>query len=197
MARDLETGLIDKHKRFCEEYLKDFNATAAYLRAGYTCSEESARRLASKLLTNVDIQGYLNTLRENASRKSEVTLERTLREISRVAFGNITDSLSFSSSGVVLKDSDELPKEITAAIASVSSTETETDVSRNINFSLKMHNKMSALSLLAKFFGIDNDFDQARATLKRYGLALVPDSESETGWTIEPYVAAGSDSADA
>lgn len=191
--------LTDKQKRFCQEYLKDFNATAAYLRAGYKATAEAARRNASRMLTNADVQAYLQKLRSRVSAQAEITLERTLQEIGRIAFGDITNTLTFDSNGVQLKDSATLPKEVTAAIASVSSTETtrtfKDTTETNVTYKLQMHNKVSALSLLADFFGIRDDFNKARATLRRYGLLLIVDNESPIGWRLDR-VSADSSSAE-
>jgi phage terminase small subunit len=49
--------LNEKQKRFCTEYLVDFNATQAAKRAGY--SKQTARAIGSRLLTNVDIKQYI------------------------------------------------------------------------------------------------------------------------------------------
>ena len=45
--------LTNKQKAFIAEYLIDFNATQAAIRAGY--SEKTARSQGQRLLTNVDI----------------------------------------------------------------------------------------------------------------------------------------------
>jgi len=187
LTQNPKSGLPDKQQRFCEEYLKDFNATAAYLRAGYKCTPEAARRSASKLLTNSDIQAYLSKLRDRIARHSEVTLERTVEELGRVAFSNIEDALTFTADGVAFRDSEQLPESVTAAIASIAMTENITEAGTNRRQSLKMHNKVAALTLLADFFGIRDDFNKARATLKRYGLALLQDPESRLGWRLERY----------
>lgn len=150
---------------------------------------------ASKLLRNHKIQAYLAGLRARTAAKAEVTLERTLQEISRVAFANITSALTFNDLGVTFEDSANLPEEVTAAIESVTWAENETENGHSIRKSLKMHNKMSALGFLADYFGIRDDFNQARATLKRYGLALIEDVESESGWRLERYDPSGSTSA--
>lgn len=47
--------LSKKQRLFVQEYLKDYNGTRAYLEV-YKCSEEAARRSASRLLTNVDVK---------------------------------------------------------------------------------------------------------------------------------------------
>ena len=186
-------GLTDKQRRFCEEYMLDFNATAAYLRAGYKANAEAARRNASRLLTNSNVQACLEELRSESQRDAKITLEQTMQEIGRVAFGNITDALSFSPNGVVFQDSNQLDDSVTAAIASVAMTETETESGVYRRQALKMHNKIAALALLADYFGVRDDFNKARATFKRYGLAILPDSDSPTGWRLERYDPSGSD----
>lgn len=104
-----------------------------------------------------------------------------------MAFSNITQVLKFDNSGVTIEDSQGLPDSITAAIESITFVETETEKSTNRRHAVKMHNKMTALGFLANYFGINDDFNQARATLKRYGLALVEDLGSEHGWRLERY----------
>ena len=49
--------LTEKQKKFVDEYLIDLNATQAAMRAGY--SEKTARSIGQRLLTNVDIQKYM------------------------------------------------------------------------------------------------------------------------------------------
>ena len=49
--------MTERQKRFCDEYLIDLNATQAAIRAGY--SERSARQIADKNMSKVDIQKYI------------------------------------------------------------------------------------------------------------------------------------------
>jgi len=53
-------GLSDKQELFCREYLKDFNATQAAIRAGY--SEDTASQQGSRLLSNVKVSERLEKL---------------------------------------------------------------------------------------------------------------------------------------
>lgn len=178
-------ALSDQHKRFALEYLIDFNATAAYLRAGYRCTRRAAETSAHKLLRNPEIQAYLANIRQEISDRTQVSLERTMQEIARVAYCDITNILEFDQDGVRFKRSKDLPSDVTAAIAQISSQESTTDDGTpKLNFKIKMHNKISALSLLADFFGIRDDFNKARATLRRYGLALIEDENTECGWAV-------------
>lgn len=54
--------LTPKQKRFCEEYIKDLNATQAYIRAGY--SARSADSLSSRMMGNDRISLYIAELQE-------------------------------------------------------------------------------------------------------------------------------------
>ena len=54
-------AVTDNQKRFCDEYLIDTNATRAY-KAAYPNikNDHSARTMASRLLTNVDVKKYID-----------------------------------------------------------------------------------------------------------------------------------------
>jgi phage terminase small subunit len=184
-------ALTRKQQLFCQEYLIDLNATAAYTRAGFSASPEAARRNASRLLTKADIQDFISTLQRERSQRTEITGDRVIQEIARVAFATVTDVLSFDDqSGVTFKDSSELSDDVKAAIAEISSDvetrtyqrgegsqETETTVKRK----LKMHGKMDALKLLSSYLGLTSDFNMAIATLQKYGLHL---RRTEVGWEV-------------
>ena len=185
--------LNDKQKEFCKQFMNGpegvrFNATRAYMKA-YNCDEKSARRAASRMLTNVDIQAFLEKIRSRVEEHDIASLEKTVTELARIAYSDITEMLSFDDQGVRFKNSGELSKGVTSAIASVSSTKTIRQVNgeeeERIEVKAKTHGKVQALSLLAQFFGITTDFNQARACLKRYGLELNVDENSETGWRLD------------
>lgn len=74
-------ALTDKQMNFINEYMQDMNATAAYLRAGYNCSEEAARRAASRLLTNVDVKAEIEKRQQKLGEESEITVEWILKEM--------------------------------------------------------------------------------------------------------------------
>jgi phage terminase small subunit len=78
------SNLTEKQKRFCEEYLIDLNATQSAIRSGY--SVKTARQLAQRMLTNVDIQSYIQELREKQSKRTEITADKVLEELGAVAF---------------------------------------------------------------------------------------------------------------
>lgn len=85
----MKEELNEKQKLFCLEYLKDFNWTRAYQNA-YWWTRESARRLASKLLTNIHIQDFLASKVEKKVEKLDVWVDYVLnwlREIAEIWMG--------------------------------------------------------------------------------------------------------------
>jgi phage terminase small subunit len=76
--------LTPKQQRFVEEYLVDLNATRAYLRAGYQCSEEVARRNGARLLTNADIANAVGACRQKLAETTARTVADVMRDIGRV-----------------------------------------------------------------------------------------------------------------
>ena len=81
--------LNERQKRFCDEYLIDLNATQAAIRAGY--SPKTAYSLGQRLLKKVDIQEYLQKRLKNREERTEVTQDRVLKELAKVAFHEAAD----------------------------------------------------------------------------------------------------------
>lgn len=69
----------ERHERFCLEYLKDLNATRAYDRTYPGASKESARRLGSNLLANVDVTSRIAELQKERSKKLKIDAEDVLK----------------------------------------------------------------------------------------------------------------------
>ena len=74
--------LNSKHKRFCEEYVIDLNATQAAIRAGY--SKKTARSQGQRLLTNVDIQNFIQTLKAEVAERNNITIDWVVQKLKEV-----------------------------------------------------------------------------------------------------------------
>lgn len=68
--------LSEKHKKFIEEYLISWNATAAYKATYPRATYGSARQLGSKLLTNVDIQAAISARLKQIAMGADEVLAR-------------------------------------------------------------------------------------------------------------------------
>lgn len=71
--------------------------------------------------------------------------EEILRELQTLALARATDFLAVRNGAVDIKSTDELPPELTAAIASVEKTST--------GLRVKFYDKLKALELLGKYLG--------------------------------------------
>jgi phage terminase small subunit len=74
--------LTAKQEMFCKEYLIDLNGAQAAIRAGY--SKDSARIEASRLLTNDNIQQYLQELKAKREEKLEINALWVLNQAVKV-----------------------------------------------------------------------------------------------------------------
>jgi len=84
------TGLKEKttakQNKFCLEYLKDFNATKAAERAGY--SKKTAYSIGERLLRNVEIKKRVDEKIKKQANKTEVKISDIIKGFKDVAFGN-------------------------------------------------------------------------------------------------------------
>jgi len=171
-------SLTNKQRQFCIEYIVDLNGTQAAIRAGY--SARSARQVADLNMSKHDIQFEIARLQAERSRRTQITADRVLEELSYIAFSRITDVTSFSNSNFSLKNSDVLPDWAIAAIQEVGQIE----AGKSTKTYAKLHDKKTALKLVMQHLGLDNDFNRAIATLRKYGLVL---RQSDSGaWEVTP-----------
>jgi len=71
--------MTDKENAFCEEYLIDFNATQAAIRAGY--SAKTACEIGSQNLRKLHISKKIDELKKNRSERTKITQEQVLKAI--------------------------------------------------------------------------------------------------------------------
>lgn len=79
--------LTAKQRRFVEEYLVDFNATQASIRAGY--SARTAKEIGYELLKHAHVSAAVARARDRVTARNDVTVERIVREAAAVAFSDI------------------------------------------------------------------------------------------------------------
>lgn len=140
--------LTPKQARFVEEYLIDLNATAAAQRAGYAA--KTAYSIGQRLLKHVEIQSSIEAAKARRSERTEISQDAVIKELAKVAFGDIRSVMDWGPHGVKLKESRDLSPDAAALVAEVSETSTESGGS----LKLKVNDKLKALELLGKHLGI-------------------------------------------
>lgn len=145
--------LTEKQKRFCEEYLTDLNATQAAKRAGYKNPE-----IGRQLITKNNVSEYLNKLRNEQSKRTQITADMVLNELAAIAFSDRTKIARINAAGMVeLSETDKLPDALKKAISGIKEGKFGVEVSS--------YDKIKALELLGKHLGIfsenkSNDTDK-------------------------------------
>ena len=84
-----EKGLTDKQRRFCEEYVIDWNGKRAAIAAGY--SENTAKQIATENLSKPYLKDYIEEIKNDLSRLSGVTALRNIKELAKIAYSNVLD----------------------------------------------------------------------------------------------------------
>jgi phage terminase small subunit len=78
-----------RRTRFIDEYLIDFNATQAAIRAGY--SPRSAHVTGSRLLSDAKVQEILTARRQELSDKTGEAAKRVRAELERIGYADLGD----------------------------------------------------------------------------------------------------------
>jgi len=152
--------LTPKQIRFVDEWLIDFNGKQAAIRAGY--SAKTAEAAAARLLRNVKVQAEISRRQRDLQKRTEVTQDRVVKELARVAFADASDyvcveTLTYENGDgtvspiqvVSPKDTDTLSDDQRAAIASIKQGANGIEV--------KLCDKIKALELLGRHIGMFND----------------------------------------
>ena len=90
-------NLTEKQKKFCEEYIIDFNATQACVRSGY--SEKTANRIGTENLSKLVIQSYIQELIKKREQRTEITADMVVKELAKVTGGNGGGRPDFAQAG--------------------------------------------------------------------------------------------------
>lgn len=159
-------------KRFCDEYLIDLNATRAYKVAYPNCKkDETASAAGSRMLGNVKVQEYISKKQKQIEKRTEVTQDMVIKELSAIAFskasdyaklkkmkrnipifdeeGTIVDYKEEEYTGIEFTPTDELSEEQKKALSGI----------KQGKFGLEVNScdKVRALELLGRHLGIFND----------------------------------------
>jgi phage terminase small subunit len=166
--------LSAKQQRFCEEYVIDLNGTQAAIRSGY--SEKTANRIASQLLSKLDIQRLIQSKQKSIAGKLQITQERVLLEYARLGFSDVRKL--FDASGTGLKNITELDDDTAAAISSLDVEEIRLDGTPiGVVKKLKTHSKTTALDSLAKHLGLFKEDNSQKGSLTMEQIDRLTDEE--------------------
>lgn len=144
-------SLNERNKLFCKEYVLDFWAGAAAIRAGF--SEKTAYSQGPRLLKNVEIQNEIARLLDEREKKYNVKEEQIIAELAKLALYDIGQYVQVKKidgkSHVVVETTENLDM---SCIQEVSESTGKTNTIK-----IKGYDKTKALELLMRYKGMLND----------------------------------------
>lgn len=141
--------LTIKQQNFCNLYIETGNASEAYRRA-YSADrmlDSTIHRKAVELLENAKVSAYIKQLQAELQRRSDISKDEAVRELTNIVRARITDILTIKGDKVELKDLDSLPDHIVCAIQSIKRTGDTIEV--------KLYDKIAAIDRLSRMLGWD------------------------------------------
>lgn len=139
--------LTPRQQLFVLEYIKDFNATGAAIRAGF--SKKTAQPIGSRLLSHVMVARAIAEKGAAKLNKLDVTTDRIIAEYAKLAFADIREVVDVTDQIIKIKDGESWPDHVAGAVAEVSETKE--------GLKVKLHSKTAALDALARINAMFKD----------------------------------------
>ena len=157
-------GLTQKQKKFCREYIYDWNATRSYLIAyPNTKNSNVAKSLASRMLTNDNVKEYITEIQKDLEKLAGISRMKVISEHMKMAFSSIAH---LHNTWIERKEFESLTDEQKDCIAEIDTkirTEYEYDPENQKEkkpiqveyVKIKLYDKQKALDSISKMLGYD------------------------------------------
>jgi phage terminase small subunit len=150
-------GLTPRQSEFVRQYLVDLNAAQAAIRAGY--SAKTAATCGPRLLRFAQVRKAVEEAQAKRAERLDLRADHVLHELVRVARVDIGDAFDEQGRLKPLKD---IPEDTRRAIAGIETDELyagggDNRVEIGQTRKLKFYDKVKALELLARHFGLLRD----------------------------------------
>lgn len=171
-------NLPDRAKLFCMEYVRNrFNATEAAKLAGY--SEKTCYQQGYRLLTNVEVQKYVEALKKDIAFAIGIDAIAIAKEYAKIGFSDVRQIFDKDGNLIQIKD---IPDDAAMNIASVEVFEEyqgrgETREYIGQTKKVKFYDKVNALDKLAKMTGVDGVTKVAQTNANGTDIIQLPKKE--------------------
>jgi phage terminase small subunit len=156
-------GLTPKQKKFCREYIYDWNATRSYLKAyPKTKNEANAASMASRMLRIVKVRDYIEEIQKDLEKVAGISKLWMINEHLKIVQGTIA---RLHNTWIKRKEFEDLTEEQKSCIAEID-TKIKTEFEYNsvseekepisVEYvKIKLYDKQKALDALTKLFGYE------------------------------------------
>lgn len=196
-ARDIDklnnSFITYKQKLFCLYYLKYLNAGKAAKKAGYQCKYPNGfYEIGCQLLKKTQVKNEIDKLKKNIIQNIGIEIMDVLQIYINIAFSDITDFIELGQREVIVgEDEKGNPiKEMKNYIDLKGSREVDGTLIQEITFgktgiALKLHDKMKALDILARYTGLLDIGTQQELEIEQRKMALLEKQADELDEDIE------------
>ena len=151
-------GLTKLQRLFVQEYLVDLNSKDAVIRAGY--SPMNAAKKGYCLLQEPKIHAAIKKAMDARAKRTEITQDRVLKEIAKLAFANMLDYMTVTDDGTAYVDLSEMTRDQAAAIQELN-VETYIEPGKRgkavKKIKFKLADKKGNLEMCCRHLGMFND----------------------------------------
>jgi phage terminase small subunit len=145
--------LSPQQLKFVKAYIESHNATEAAIKAGY--SKKTAHVQGSRLLKHVEVQQAIQQPIKKATEKLNLTAERVLQEIARLAFFDIRKLVDNTGKPLPLSELDDDTAAAIVGLDVANVGNSEMGVGEVLKF--KLADKKGALEMAAKHLRLLTD----------------------------------------
>lgn len=169
-------NLSHQQRVFAEAYVatKFLDAPAAARTAGY--AESTCVTAKTGLLQVPAIQAAINIAKEAQLNRIQVGADDVVTELAQMGFANILDLYNEYGQLIPLK---EIPKGLGLAIQSIKES---VDQNLNVTTTIKLHNKLDSLKLLAQHIGMLVDRKEISGPNGGPALVAIPQKMTVEEW---------------
>lgn len=158
-----ESGLTEKNKIFCREYIFDWNGTRAYKIAYGNMTDEVAKAAASRLLTKVNVKEYIDEIQKDLEKLAGISRMKVMAEHMKMAFSSIAH---LHNTWITRKDFESLTNDQKDCIQEIDTKikkewqynpehPEEKDPIEVEYIKVKLYDKQKALEAISKMLGYD------------------------------------------
>lgn len=169
----MEKKLTDKQKRFCEEYVIDWNGTRAAITAGY--SKKSARQIATEMLSKPYISDYIEEIQKDLQKLCGVSAARNILELKKIAYSSM---YNYKDSWMTEKEFSQISDDDKCAISAIDYTIKHTEYGEERIVKFKLYDKHKAIETLNKMLGW-NATDKLDLTNSDGSLNMTPEERQK------------------
>lgn len=137
--QEVTQTLNERQARWCEIYVKSFNADLAAIKAGY--SKKSAHAVSNRIRKREDVRTYLAWLKLRAIETLDIKPIDILEQYAKIGFADITDYVTLKNGRLTLEDSDKIDGQVVKSYKTGSQGTT-----------IELYDKITALRHLEQFF---------------------------------------------